>query len=85
MIAVEMQLHLQDTCLERTIAILSERIEDLLERHASEPDRRVLVALAGVPGSGKSTISAALVHSLVRNGHDSVVVVPMVLIPTIPS
>jgi putative protein kinase ArgK-like GTPase of G3E family len=57
---------------------LAKRIETLLSRQASNPRQRILVALAGVPGSGKSTVSHALLAELkLRDIHD-VVVVPMV-------
>jgi putative protein kinase ArgK-like GTPase of G3E family len=57
---------------------LAKRIETLLSRQASNPRQRILVALAGVPGSGKSTVSHALLAELkLRDVHD-VVVVPMV-------
>jgi len=62
-----------------TILDLAKRVEGLLARQqASDPHSRVLVALAGVPGSGKSTVSLALMVELAaRNIHD-VAIVPMV-------
>jgi tRNA uridine 5-carbamoylmethylation protein Kti12 len=42
----------------------------------------MLVALAGVPGSGKSTISSALLQELTGRGIQDVAIVPMVgLVP----
>jgi putative protein kinase ArgK-like GTPase of G3E family len=64
--------------LQDTILDLERRVEKLLLRQASEPRQRILVALAGVPGSGKSTVSSALVTQLKLRGVQDVVVVPMV-------
>ena len=61
-----------------TILQLTGRIEALL---AQQTSGRILVALAGVPGSGKSTVSQALLAELsARNIHD-VAIVPMVCLP----
>lgn len=57
---------------------LASRIEALLQRQASDPRQRILVALAGVPGSGKSTVSHALLQELNRRGIEDVAIVPMV-------
>lgn len=57
---------------------LVSRIEKLLRRQASNPHQRMLVALAGVPGSGKSTVSQALLQELAVRGINDVAVVPMV-------
>jgi putative protein kinase ArgK-like GTPase of G3E family len=64
--------------LQDTILDLERRVEKLLLRQASEPRQRILVALAGVPGSGKSTVSSALVTELKLHGVQDVVVIPMV-------
>ncbi|KAH6642288.1 P-loop containing nucleoside triphosphate hydrolase protein [Boeremia exigua] len=56
---------------------LVSRIERLLQRQALNPRQRILVALAGVPGSGKSTVSYALLQELVRRGVNDVTIVPM--------
>jgi adenylylsulfate kinase-like enzyme len=64
--------------LQDTILNLERRVEELLLRQASEPRQRILVALAGVPGSGKSTVSSALVTELKLQGVQDVVVIPMV-------
>ncbi|KAF2632980.1 phosphoribulokinase/uridine kinase [Macroventuria anomochaeta] len=56
---------------------LVNRIEKLLERQASDPRQRMLVALAGVPGSGKSTVSYALLQELASRGINDVATVPM--------
>lgn len=70
-----------------TIAQLADRVEDLLKRQTQDTaektkqQRRALIGLAGVPGSGKSTVSAALMVELSKRGvgiGDEVVVVPMV-------
>ena len=60
------------------IGDLVKRTERLLARQASDPGQRMLVALAGVPGAGKSTVSEALLTELVSRGVQDVVVVPMV-------
>lgn len=57
---------------------LVRRIERLLSRQAADPRQRILVALAGVPGSGKSTVSHALLAELSSRGVQDVAVVPMV-------
>lgn len=57
---------------------LVSQIEKLLQRQASDPRQRMLVALAGVPGSGKSTVSHAVLQELANRGIDSVAIVPMV-------
>lgn len=65
--------------LAETILLLVSRIENLLlHGQALNPRQRVLVALAGVPGSGKSTVSHALLKELARRGVDDVAIVPMV-------
>ncbi|OAL46761.1 phosphoribulokinase/uridine kinase [Pyrenochaeta sp. DS3sAY3a] len=56
---------------------LVRRIERLLSRQAADPRQRILVALAGVPGSGKSTVSHALLAELASRGVQDVAVVPM--------
>ncbi|KAF2451070.1 phosphoribulokinase/uridine kinase [Karstenula rhodostoma CBS 690.94] len=64
--------------LNATILHLATRVEALLARQqASETPSRTLVALAGVPGSGKSTVSAALLAELAARGIADVAVVPM--------
>lgn len=57
---------------------LVRRVERLLQRQASNPHQRMLVALAGVPGSGKSTVSYALLQELGRQGISDVAIAPMV-------
>lgn len=70
-------LTLQVDNLPDAILDLVRRVEKLLSRQAADPRDRILVALAGVPGSGKSTVSHALLAELAtRNVHD-VAVVPM--------
>lgn len=65
--------NLVDVC-----AILQERLLSLLNN--SLPNRRIVIALAGVPGSGKSTIAATLLAHLDRIGICDVVVAPMVIL-----
>jgi DNA replication protein DnaC len=57
---------------------LVSRVEELLHRQALNPRQRMLVCLAGVPGSGKSTVSEALIQELVRRGISDVSIAPMV-------
>lgn len=54
---------------------LADRVENLLAKTKLE---RNLIALAGVPGSGKSTVSQALLVELAVRGIYDVAVVPMV-------
>lgn len=64
--------------LPEAILDLVKRIEKLLSSQAANPRQRILVALAGVPGSGKSTVSHALLAELALRGILDVAVVPMV-------
>jgi pantothenate kinase len=57
-------------------AILQDRLLSLLS--GSPPKRRIIIALAGVPGSGKSTIATGLLAHLDRAGIRDVVIAPMV-------
>lgn len=59
--------------------MLQGRIEKLLRRQKTcVPKRRLLIALAGVPGSGKSTVSDALLRALtIQGGITDVAVLPM--------
>lgn len=67
-----------DGNLYETTLMLTERIERLLKRQkVTNPRRRVLIALAGVPGSGKSTISSALLQLLPQYGIHDLAVLPM--------
>jgi hypothetical protein len=62
-----------------SVALLCSRIEALIAtKTLTNPQSRVLIALAGVPGSGKSTISSALIKELPARGIDCVTVLPMV-------
>jgi len=64
--------------LRAAILDVAKRTENLLSRQATNPGHRMLVALAGVPGAGKSTVSDALVSELAARGIKDVAVVPMV-------
>ncbi|KAH6655779.1 phosphoribulokinase/uridine kinase [Truncatella angustata] len=69
---------IQEIGLDEAVNTLCVRIESLLARQKLCPKQRLLVALAGVPGSGKSTVSGALMRALMQRGiHSGVVVVPM--------
>lgn len=71
-----------DGDLVKTTGELVQRVERLLARQKlSAPTQRILIALAGVPGSGKTTISNALIKELKRNGISDVAVLPMVCLP----
>ncbi|RXG47332.1 hypothetical protein VDGE_30822 [Verticillium dahliae] len=64
--------------LAKTTAQLRLRAEHLLaEQSRNDPRQRVLIALAGVPGSGKSTVATALLEDLNRHGIRHVAVLPM--------
>jgi pantothenate kinase len=65
----------QVTDVSRTELGLADRVEALL---ADASSQRVLVALAGVPGSGKSTVSRALLVELAARGISDVAIIPMV-------
>lgn len=60
--------------------ILQDRLVSLLNN--SPPNRRIVIALAGVPGSGKSTIAAALLAYLDKAGTHDVFIAPMVWFKT---
>ena len=64
------------TDFEQAVAILCLRIQSLLTQ-ANRPEKRILIALAGVPGSGKTTISAAVLRALPSYGIENAQVVPM--------
>jgi pantothenate kinase len=66
------------TTLDDAVAALSKRVDDLLIKFSHEPHRRIMIALAGVPGSGKSTVSRAVLENLSLRGVANVLVVPMV-------
>jgi adenylylsulfate kinase-like enzyme len=74
-----------DSDLAKTTRKLGERVERLLnQQKLSGSTQRVLIALAGVPGSGKTTISDALIKELKKKGISHVSVLPMVSIPSTP-
>lgn len=65
--------------LDESVCLLCRRVETLIgDKKPADPGGRVLIALAGVPGSGKSTISSALLRALPNKGIDEVAVLPMV-------
>ncbi|KAF5675315.1 nicotinamide riboside kinase [Fusarium denticulatum] len=67
-----------DSDLVKTTGKLIERVERLLaQQKLYSPTQRILIALAGVPGSGKTTISDALIKELKKNGISDVAVLPM--------
>lgn len=66
--------------MDETITTLCERLRLLLEKNPASSRRRILVAFAGTPGSGKTTISAALtkVWNAKQTPNASITVLPMV-------
>ncbi|KAK5742056.1 hypothetical protein LTR17_003564 [Elasticomyces elasticus] len=63
------------TSLSGAVEVLQDRVLRLMKGRPE--NRRILIALAGVPGSGKSTITAALLAQLEHAGVRNAVVVPM--------
>ncbi|KAK1987691.1 phosphoribulokinase/uridine kinase [Colletotrichum cereale] len=62
----------------QTTAKLRERVKYLLaEQKISSPSRRILVAVSGIPGSGKSTTAAALNEDLKKHAVENAAVLPM--------
>jgi len=57
--------------------ILLRRVEHLIEQE-SNPQNRIVIALAGAPGSGKSTIASALTEVFNASHTEQLQVVPMV-------
>jgi pantothenate kinase len=76
--------HFDETVSVKDIAEeLYERIIALKNRCAEEnTSRRILVAVAGVPGSGKSTITAALSKLYHERQDKTLTILPMVLFTT---
>lgn len=67
------------TTFEQTVESLCDRVEYLLAQlFTASPQQRIMIALAGVPGSGKSTVCAAVLNALSCRGVEDVSVVPMV-------
>lgn len=62
-----------------TIDILRDRIIEL--QRSEDENKRILIALTGIPGSGKSTIAAKLLEGLCQAGMEDVAVIPMVILP----
>lgn len=62
----------------QVVETLHRRIVDLLQRNSGNPQKRLIIAIAGVPGSGKSTISGALQSLLRSHGVGNLSVLPMV-------
>lgn len=64
------------TGLDEAIEVLQDRLVAL--RKKVDPRRRIIVAFAGAPGSGKSTITAGMLAGLQKTGISDVGVIPMV-------
>ena len=58
--------------------VLCDRVESLLTLYPPSSKRRIIIAMAGGPGSGKSTISAALAKLFNARNSEKMRVVPMV-------
>jgi pantothenate kinase len=61
-----------------TESMLANRVRLLLEKYHGFPQRRILPALAGGPGSGKSTISSAFAKYWNERNAEQIQVFPMV-------
>jgi adenylylsulfate kinase-like enzyme len=57
---------------------LLKRLELLIRSNESIPQKRIIIALAGTPGSGKTTISSALRQRFKISTGRELQVVPMV-------
>ena len=64
--------------MERPENILCDRVEALLRDDSLSSQKRIIIAMAGAPGSGKSVISAALVKLFNERNVEQMKVVPMV-------
>lgn len=58
--------------------ILYQRVRALVARYPPSTHRRILIALAGSPGSGKTTISSALQRSFNETNAEQIQIIPMV-------
>lgn len=67
--------------MESIITTLCERLERLIDENPLASGRRILVAFAGIPGSGKTTVSAALMKTFNQKRPGSISVLPMVKQP----
>lgn len=74
----KMELEGRMVSLDRNAAALCHRVEYLIAQQVGHPQKRILIALAGVPGSGKSTLCRAVVDALSTRGIIDVAIVPMV-------
>ncbi|KAH8589152.1 phosphoribulokinase/uridine kinase [Bisporella sp. PMI_857] len=57
--------------------ILCNRLETLLHRNSSRLTRRIIVAMAGPPGSGKSTIAKGVMKLFNGRNHEQLQIIPM--------
>ncbi len=71
--------------LEETTSMLLQRLRILIRKRqdSSDPRKRIMIALAGVPGSGKSTVSSAVLRAAEArdSGVSEISVFPMVCYP----
>lgn len=75
---INMILDCSSFTVDQVIETLCQRVTLLLEKQAARPRQRLLIALAGIPGSGKSTISSGLMRKLSESEANVITVVPMV-------
>ncbi|PVH94824.1 phosphoribulokinase/uridine kinase [Periconia macrospinosa] len=72
-----MAKELHDDVLVQPISGLVKRVKNLFSHQTADSRERILIALAGVPGSGKSAISHALLKELELQGIHGVEVAPL--------
>ncbi|WPH04745.1 P-loop containing nucleoside triphosphate hydrolase protein [Acrodontium crateriforme] len=63
--------------LKDVVELLRGRIQSLAQNECIPAEQRMLIALAGVPGSGKSTVSAALLQLLQMDGRNDISILTM--------
>jgi len=56
---------------------LSNRLEQLIDGNTLFPKKRIVVAFAGAPGSGKSTVASSLMRAFNAKHREQLLVVPM--------
>ncbi|KEF55874.1 uncharacterized protein A1O9_07454 [Exophiala aquamarina CBS 119918] len=79
-----MHMDYSSMSVDQITTVMCQHIASLQDRQIKTPQQRMLVALAGVPAPGKSTIFSALMQKI--SGHDVkyITVVPMATLATSP-